>query len=762
MNHSRLVQVQRRMWVCTLAAFFGIITFLGFPMQYASAATTEDPTYDRIGYFWYTTTPSGLEVGMVLAAQRWRDGKYPEYCVQERYRPVPPAHGGISAGNITQPTVAVDGYQLSTAQMAWLMVNYAQEKNATAQAAISFLAHVNFEQSQDDSLITSAGFQSIQEYAQWIAREAEKEVPHVVARSKAMIQEAREATISGHGTGSVVGAGKRMGTYEGFSVMNAETNQPVAGIPVAATLEGPAVWDDTGTQTLTVTTGKEPIVKGWHATAHGHVSLTLAYEHSPSTLEHIVRDVYQDTVTIPGEKVQVQSEKYEWDVIFDFRPQGVSHVQKVFGSQEFTDELSAAADPNYGNGEWLTLGDVGLEGEGGVPVVYTARAYHVPALELPIPSSDIPQDAVLVGEKKMTAHGQSTLEARFSAPNPGWYVVVWSVDSQSQSEKWAPYIHAGWNDGWAVADETSSRTYPAQIDTAISVRSTKAGQYLVDDVWVSGMPDNHPNFTGGLGFGADEKTITHKLLFFPQGLDVKEENREKAELIGKPISIPAANGFYPTMGDTSWRIRTDKEGRATAGTYVFVSEFIGDDRVAPLVTSVEDVAEQFVVTAEPQIHTTLTHDNSREKIPAQGMQTLVDIVTYTNLIPGKEYQVEGKLMDKATGKPLVDRDGRAVTASATHTPQKSNGTFEVKFYVDAAQFAKVTTVAFETMKPEDGDPIVHADLHNANQTLLFDSEPPQPSKELARTGILFPAIGSLAGALLASGGAVYSFRRRQK
>ena len=119
-------------------------------------------------------------------------------------------------------------------------------------------------------------------------------------------------------------------------------------------------------------------------------------------------------------------------------------------------------------------------------------------------------------------------------------------------------------------------------------------------------------------------------------------------------------------------------------------------------------------------------------------------------------------MDKATGKPLVDRDGRAVTASATHTPQKSNGTFEVKFYVDAAQFAKVTTVAFETMKPEDGDPIVHADLHNANQTLLFDSEPPQPSKELARTGILFPAIGSLAGALLASGGAVYSFRRRQK
>lgn len=762
MNYSQQSKAHIRLLVYALAALIVMYAVFLPTAPRALATSTQDPEYDRVGYFWSAIAPSGIYVPMVLGAERWEEGKYPEYCVQHTHSPVPPEDNSISAGNITQPTVSVSGYELSAAQMAWIMMNYSRVKDPEIQAPIAFLVHVNFEQTQSNSLFTRTGFHSSQEYVQWLARETEKELPQVAERAQSMIREARAVTISGHGSGSVVGAGKRSGVYEGFTVLNEQTKQPVAGISVTAILEGSAVWDETGTQTLTVTSAEEPIVKGWHSTANGHVSLTLTYEHSPSTLEHITRDVYQDTVTIPEEKTRVQSEKYEWDVIFDFRPKGVSHVQKVFDSEEFTDELTASADPDYGNGEWLTLSDVGEEGSGSVPVVYTARAYHVPTRELPIPGADISQDAVLVGEKKITAQGPSTLEARFSAPDPGWYVVVWSVDTESQSEQWAPYIHADWNDGWAVADETASRTYPAQIDTAISIRFTKAGQYLVDDAWVSGMPDDHPNFTGGLGFSPDEKTITHKLLFFPEGLDVSEENREEAEIIGNPVSIPAANGFYPSLGDTSWRIRTDEEGRAEPGTYVFVSEFTGDDRVAPLVTSVEDAAEQFIVTPEPQIHTTLTHDNSREKIPARGMQKLVDIVTYTNLVPGKEYRVEGTLMNKATGKPLMDRNGDPVMALATHIPQAPNGTVEMEFSVDAAQFAKITTVAFEKMTLEGRDPIIHADLNDVNQTLVFDSEEPPPSEELPRTGALFPAAGSLAGALLASGGAMYSFRRKRK
>ncbi|MGJ9449366.1 VaFE repeat-containing surface-anchored protein, partial [Actinotignum sp. GS-2025b] len=203
-------------------------------------------------------------------------------------------------------------------------------------------------------------------------------------------------------------------------------------------------------------------------------------------------------------------------------------------------------------------------------------------------------------------------------------------------------------------------------------RDTKSGTYLVDDVWVTGLPANHPDFAGGMGFKADTATISHEVLFFPHGLAVTEANRDRAEKIGETVTIPARNGFYPSVGEISWLVKQDANGKNLPGTYVFVSSFAGDDRVQPLTTSVEDVTEQFTITPEPSIHTTLTHENTHVA-PNTDKVELVDTVSYQNLKPGKEYVLEGTLMDKATGKPLEDGNGTKIVSTAVFVPETPNG-----------------------------------------------------------------------------------------
>ena len=52
--------------------------------------------------------------------------------------------------------------------------------------------------------------------------------------------------------------------------------------------------------------------------------------------------------------------------------------------------------------------------------------------------------------------------------------------------------------------------------------------------------------------------------------------------------------------------------------------------------------------------------------------TIIDTVTYTNLLPGKEYTVTGTLMNKVTGEAVLI-DGKKVTASTIFTAEKAEG-----------------------------------------------------------------------------------------
>ena len=410
---------------------------------------------------------------------------------------------------------------------------------------------------------------------------------------------------------------------------------------------------------------------------------------------------------------------------FDFRPLGTSHVadaKVIDKGTVLSDTFEAKADPQYRDGEWTRIVAPGASFDEGtyVPVTYRASAYYVSPTELPSTADAVPASAELIESVTVVANGPGELKATLSQPTTkaGFVTWVWEVKAEDQPADSAKWIKPGWADQFGLPDETTSVRYPAKIDSTLSIRDTKSGTYLVDDVFVTGMPANHPAFAGGMGFKPDTQVIEHEVLFFPHGLEVTEANRAKAEKIGETVSILAKNGFYPSVGDTSWLVKQDAAGKNLPGTYVFVSSFAGDDRVQPLTTSVEDVTEQFTITPEPSIHTTLTHENTHVA-PNTAKVELVDTVSYQNLKPGKEYELSGTLMDKATGKPLVDANGDKIVSTVSFTPETPNGTATVVFTVDGSLFAGKQTVAFERLTQDGREIAVHTDINDLNQTVSF-------------------------------------------
>lgn len=67
----------------------------------------------------------------------------------------------------------------------------------------------------------------------------------------------------------------------------------------------------------------------------------------------------------------------------------------------------------------------------------------------------------------------------------------------------------------------------------------------------------------------------------------------------------------------------------------------------------------------PHIETELTGREGTHITKGDYEMTLTDTVWYENLGPGREYTVNGTLMDRATGEPLLDADGNPATASTT-------------------------------------------------------------------------------------------------
>ena len=146
-----------------------------------------------------------------------------------------------------------------------------------------------------------------------------------------------------------------------------------------------------------------------------------------------------------------------------------------------------------------------------------------------------------------------------------------------------------------------------------------------------------------------------------------------------------------------------------------------------------DISDEGQTVHFPEIKTTA---KSEDTDAHQGMpgktETIVDTVHYTNLVPGKSYTVKGKLMDKGSGKAILDDGGKEITAEKTFTPDQAEGDVELKFTYDSSLRQGKSTVVFEDLYHENVEVATHSDIADRDQTIDYPDI--HTSADLKQTG----------------------------
>lgn len=131
---------------------------------------------------------------------------------------------------------------------------------------------------------------------------------------------------------------------------------------------------------------------------------------------------------------------------------------------------------------------------------------------------------------------------------------------------------------------------------------------------------------------------------------------------------------------------------------------------------INNVDETVVI---PKIKTTAKDKKDGGKdLLAGEKQTIIDKVSYTNLIIGRKYKVSGKLMNKETGKPILD-NGKEVTAEKEFTAETSNGFVNLEFTFNAKALAGKTVVVFEDVYQDKIKVATHADITDEEQSVYI-------------------------------------------
>lgn len=125
----------------------------------------------------------------------------------------------------------------------------------------------------------------------------------------------------------------------------------------------------------------------------------------------------------------------------------------------------------------------------------------------------------------------------------------------------------------------------------------------------------------------------------------------------------------------------------------------------------------------PAISTVATESNSgtHYTMPKDRI-TINDKITYSNLCKNEEYVINGILMDKATGEPLLV-NGKEVTASVKFTPDYSDGEINIAYSFDANGMTNKEIVAFEELCIDNNVVGIHKNLDDKMQTIYINDNP---------------------------------------
>ncbi|MBP1568668.1 MAG: VaFE repeat-containing surface-anchored protein, partial [Oscillospiraceae bacterium] len=224
---------------------------------------------------------------------------------------------------------------------------------------------------------------------------------------------------------------------------------------------------------------------------------------------------------------------------------------------------------------------------------------------------------------------------------------------------------------FAVADENN-----VVYANGVSDENGKVQWTYTDEGALSGIP------------GASAGDRTEKILLRPNYSD------------GTPIKYQVRE-----LVPGSLQVRGIPEGWSDGGEYFF-----------KVIDTAEDVIKDSVLNYVPDIKTQATTDVGKTVVYST-QATIKDTVSYKNLVPGKTYTMNGKLIIKYTGKEAKDENGKAIVSRTEFTSETSDGTVEVAFTFNSTLLQGETLVVFETLTYNKVEYAVHADINDEGQTV---------------------------------------------
>ena len=228
------------------------------------------------------------------------------------------------------------------------------------------------------------------------------------------------------------------------------------------------------------------------------------------------------------------------------------------------------------------------------------------------------------------------------------------------------------------------------------------------------------------GMIAEKTTITDKVDY--SNLTIGEKYKLSGVLMnqetGKKLldkdgnEITSEKEFTAESKNGSIDIEFTFDSSLLAGKTTVVFEDLYNENVR--VAFHTDIKDEGQTVHYPEIHTTATDAATKTHTAAPDSKTIItDKVDYKNLVIGNTYEVRGVLMDKSTGKVLLDKEKKEITATKKFTAEKPDGTVELEFTFDSTLLKGKSVVVFEDLYNENVRVAFHTDIKDEGQTVNF-------------------------------------------
>lgn len=225
-----------------------------------------------------------------------------------------------------------------------------------------------------------------------------------------------------------------------------------------------------------------------------------------------------------------------------------------------------------------------------------------------------------------------------------------------------------------------------------------------------------------------------------------DENGKETELLvnGKPVTAETEFRAEKATGEAELTFKFS--GVGLEGKKVVVFEDLYTEKIKVAVHA--DIKDKDQTVWIPKIGTTARDAETKiQNAEAAKDQKLIDTVAYENLLPETDYMLVTKLMDKTTGKAVMN-DGKEVTATMTFKTGAAkegeyvvSGTVDAEITFDATGLENHTVVVFERaylVTPETSENTLdekkvvaaHEDINDVEQS-IFIPEIRTHAKDLA-------------------------------